>query len=398
MPTLQKSTRIRENYISFGCDPELFFTDSKGKVIGAEKVIPKDGLEVRSRPRLYGASVPPIVINAKGVVLDGVQAELQPAPTACRANLANEIASTFWSLRERIQEMKDVRITFKSVVDVELAELESLSDQAKVFGCAPSFNLYDTNAHIPVDPRTYLKRSAGGHIHMGLGWPIYLAETSGAGTTYERKQIDQRQDLVHCMDILVGNTCVMLDREPLAAERRKVYGRAGEYRLPKHGLEYRTLSNFWLRAYPLFSLVLGLSRIATGIIATSTGDGYYTPAPEIRSELFETVKLDRLLDAINLNDANLARQNWDSFQPYLRKYLPNGVEGATYGTLTSGTLDKFTSFLDTVMEQGLETVFPEDPLDHWSNLPECHVGGWETFFNAFRPPTKVLVPDIQVQA
>jgi hypothetical protein len=42
--------------------------------------------------------------------------------------------------------------------------------------------------------------------------------------------------------------------------RRVFYGRAGEYRLPTYGIEYRVLSNFWLCAPPIAHLVLDLAR------------------------------------------------------------------------------------------------------------------------------------------
>ena len=44
--------------------------------------------------------------------------------------------------------------------------------------------------------------------------------------------------------------------------RRQFYGLAGEFRLPPHGLEYRTLSNFWLYHRSLAHLVFGVARAA----------------------------------------------------------------------------------------------------------------------------------------
>lgn len=40
---------------------------------------------------------------------------------------------------------------------------------------------------------------------------------------------------------------------------------AGEYRLPAHGVEWRTLSNAWLRAPQLMYLVVGTARAAFNI-------------------------------------------------------------------------------------------------------------------------------------
>jgi hypothetical protein len=44
----------------------------------------------------------------------------------------------------------------------------------------------------------------------------------------------------------------LLNEHPLA---RKLYGAAGRYRQPSYGVEYRTLSNFWLASPELVELV-----------------------------------------------------------------------------------------------------------------------------------------------
>ena len=103
-----------------------------------------------------------------------------------------------------------INFALMTMVEVDKAELDSLSEASRRLGCGPSLNAHDKTASINVDASTYLKRSAGGHIHLGgvHNYPYYTPD-----------------HLATLMDIIVGNTCVMIDRDPNAAERRKVYGR-----------------------------------------------------------------------------------------------------------------------------------------------------------------------------
>ena len=58
--------------ITFGCDPEFFFSSSKGEIIGSEKIINREtGLQQEDR---FGN-------NCSKFTVDGVQAELNPSPS-----------------------------------------------------------------------------------------------------------------------------------------------------------------------------------------------------------------------------------------------------------------------------------------------------------------------------
>lgn len=346
--------------ITYGCDPEFFFSKG-GQVVGAEKVLTSPILSDR-----YGdATTAPIARDASAFVIDGVQVELNPRPHTCRANLGAEIGAAFRALRIHLLKMGDVTATFSAVVEVGKEELDSLSDKAKVFGCAPSLNAYDKGATVGVDATTYLKRSAGGHIHMGL--------------TNMPELMQERKRLVPLLDILLGHTFVLIDRDPEAIERRKVYGRAGEFREPAHGLEYRTLSNAWLRAYPLMSLAMAMARIASGVLYTTI-----YPSPSMRwdaeGELLKLVDLEKVREAINTNDLRLAKENFVGVEAFLRSCYQTGMG------LPACHMAHFHNFLAALDEKGLEGVFPEDPLTHWCGMINGHGRGWESFVSTFNAP------------
>ena len=372
MVEIAKNENVIYHTVVLGCDPELFFEDSKGRIVGAEKVIPETGLSSvgNGLPASYQEWG-----SDKALILDGVQIELNPAPSHCRANLGNSIQASFRTLRKHLAGMNEIRASFKTVVEVDKEELQSLSDKAKILGCAPSNNLYDKNASISVDPTIYRKRSAGGHIHIGLKSAIYNLS----------HLMDHREELVPLLDTLVGLPSVLIDRDPEAVERRKVYGRAGEYRLPDHGLEYRTLSNYWLRSYQLFSFVMGMTRLAVCVLGTkyindAPGDGTYWPRPtgkmwDAPSRLLEKVDLELVREAINKNDLVLAKR---AFTP-VKEFIKDHVRGI-YSGLQSTDIANFEFFCQKVEEEGIEFWFPQDPIEHWSNMPEGHhYTGWESF-------------------
>ena len=332
--------------VTFGCDPEAFFTKG-GRIVGSEKVLPEKGI----LQRRSGYS------QQTGVVLDGVQFELHTLPSQSPVGVGQELATAFKLLKRHLATLPDIEVCFIPTVTVEREELATLSERARVLGCAPSRNLYNIPA-ISVDGADFPQRSAGGHIQLGLGVPVYHRYNS---------EIDNREDLVALMDVLVGNTCVLLDRDPLASARRKNYGRPGEYRLPPHGLEYRTLSNFWLAAQPLTCFVMEMSHLAVSILSTALREGN-----KIDERLMSRVNLKKIVSAIMENDFQLAEENFTAVREFITEVKPGPGMG-----LTAETLPAFDRFVAGVQEKGLKHFFPEDPVEHWCR-PNEHKG-WGTF-------------------
>lgn len=360
--------------VYMGCDPEFFFS-KKGEVVGAERVLSKDGIiydqkKARAEGRYtYDGGIYTDRPNSK-IVIDGVQAELNPRYNACRANLGNEIGACFRELYEQIRGDKNLNVDFTPVVEISKKELESLSIKSRVFGCAPSMNIHTASkSKISVDPSVYRFRSAGGHIHLGL------FEDRNSYDLKKKLEINKilmetfnPNRLVPILDIILGNTCVLIDRNELAKERRKVYGKAGEYRLPPYGLEYRTLSNFWLQSYQLMSFVMGLARM-----------GYLIVFNTLRSEtdhyekyILNLVNEDEITEAINNNDFDLAYSNFKKIE----KVLVEIGDSCNYKyPINSFTIKEFHHFI----KKGVNYWFKTNPLEHWMKLPEGHETGWEAF-------------------
>lgn len=355
MPIAKK---IPTGFITFGCDPEMFFAKKsapgrKARIIGAEKVLPKDGIGTQSK-----------------VIIDGIQAELNPSARSCRQQLAGQIKDCFLSLNEKMKTQKGLSIDFSSTVNITKGEMNKLSAEAKKFGCAPSKNAHDPVNEISIkDAETYMKRSAGGHIHIGR----YAEHDTHPPYKQMNDAIMNPEVLVPILDILVGNTCVLLDRDPGNKERRKVYGKAGEYRTPKHGLEYRTLSNFWLKSYTLMSFVMGMTRQAVSFVA------YSTPENDVVAKLRAAVNIEDIRDAINTNNFDLALRNFQKIAPIIEEYtlLPGSTGSMSTPALHARNMHMFMHFVS----KGINHWFPEEPMQHWLTLSMGSAHGWESFLD-----------------
>jgi len=390
--------------VMLGCDPEFFFAKNN-EICGSEKILPKNGLSSGS----YGK-----------VIIDGVQAELNPAPNPCREVLASNIKRCFQNVNENL---KGSKVVFDEVVKVSKEEMNSLSKESKTFGCAPSLNLYaGEKSKIKVNPEIYKYRSAGGHIHLGFfSGVIYggerfeyyyfskfvrLNNKTLKGISihdlndfdkikndlnkfyYERHKksvqgglkptvnseiqvFQEYEKLIYLLDIIVGNTSVLLDRNPLSTERRKVYGRAGEFRLTNYGVEYRVLSNFWLKSYTIFSLVFALARFSVCLLIQDKingDDAFY-------DSIIKAVNPDLIEKAINENDFDLAMKNYLKIEKLVCKMVD-------LNDYCFPINNRYTNCFLQLVEKGIPHYFKKDILTHWIYLNEGEENrrmGWESF-------------------
>ena len=107
---------------------------------------------------------------------------------------------------------------------------DELADPAhSVAGCSPSKNIYTSRSHaIRYNSN---ERFGGLHVNVDI-----------EGTE------EQKLHLVSLMDKSLGLMSVLSSNDVDAEQRRReLYGRAGEYRLPPFGVEYRTLPSSFSR-------------------------------------------------------------------------------------------------------------------------------------------------------
>lgn len=293
-----------------GSDPELFFVKD-GEVVPSNLVVPAEG--------------------SNRVIRDGFQGELNPLGNSCRQTAGSNLAFAF---------LEAVRLARAVGAEVSMRVGHVIGDDAwsktplmmRRFGCNPTLNSSETNPKRVTGLRERF-RAAGGHIHVGYT---------------KTKLMSDINKIVEVMNIVVGNTCVLVDRDPDNARRRINYGRAGEYREKPYGLEYRVLSNFWLKSYTLWSMASILVRNSLAIHNAGLSD-----------ELISRFDIKKVRQAINENDFELARENFLILSDFLKEHNAFG------NGLSAGRVDKFYRWATSV-----------DPLSRWSTLEQT-IDSWE---------------------
>lgn len=205
----------------FGCDPELFVKNKEGVYVSAEGLIP-------------GTKAEPFKVNRGAVQVDGMAAEFNIDPVDNFADWNQNIATVLSQLQAMLPD--GFTLDYAPAVRFDKEVFDSSPDIAKELGCTPDFNAWTGSVNpppeLPDDP--YL-RTASGHIH--IGW------TEGEDVTNLQHLINC-QDLVKQFDWYLGAWSCTQDTNP---ERRKLYGQAGACRYKDYGVEYRVLSNFWIK-------------------------------------------------------------------------------------------------------------------------------------------------------
>lgn len=209
-----------------GADPEMFVADGSG-------IIPGVGL-------IGGSKNEPLPVKDGAVQEDNVLAEFNIKPANSEDEFVSHIHSVVSQLAARIAPMT-LRVASSHLFDSQV--LKDAGPQAMEFGCEPDYNAWTTGVNRSPNPDSNL-RTAGGHVHVSFdnGGDEYAAFKVGA-----------------MMDYYLGIPSVLLDDDN---ERRKMYGSAGAIRPKDYGVEYRTLSNFWLNSERMMRWVYRNSKLA----------------------------------------------------------------------------------------------------------------------------------------
>jgi hypothetical protein len=178
--------------------------------------------------------------------------------------------------------------------------------KARVFGCDPDFNSW-TLAMNQMDAAATMSnfRSAGGHFHIGK-----RAETA--------EMLDNpygKVEVVKMMDVFLGIPGVLLDPDPTAPARRRLYGGAGAHRPKPYGVEYRALGNFWVRSPALAELVYALADVAVKL--TQAGES---------QKIIESIGVEEVQSIVNgSNTKKAAKVVGKTLSRYLSKEMVNNI-------------------------------------------------------------------------
>lgn len=266
-----------------GSDPEIFVEHGDGSIFPAWEFLPsEEEADIVAKQWLLtpydggglSQSVWAIPDNVNcprktKAYWDGVQAEMAPWAKNC-------LEAHHCATREGLKSILDAarakdplaKFTLRNVVELPDDLLKSATAAHINFRCTESYNVYGDEGEAIADARLYKYRASGGHLHLG---PPRNLTAPGI------------EQAVRGFDAILGVAGVSLAAGIDNPERRRTYGRAGEFRLPAHGIEYRVLSNFWLSHPAIAHLVFDLARVTLRF----TQSGFYSigwlaPEQEVR--------------------------------------------------------------------------------------------------------------------
>lgn len=213
MQVKQFVAALHPRYHDFvGADPEIFAFSKDGELIPAFEFLRSK----REDPATYW---------------DGYQAEFTIEAGTCLDRMTGYFRDRLTRLDSALKaRFKGARLGLLNTVEVPAERLATDRDEVVAFGCSPSKNIYEKVIFPDVDPRKVPFRSAGGHMHF----------------SYKELNGVKIPDVIRELDRILGVISVSMFRYYDTPQRRGLYGRAGEYRTPSYGFEYRVLSNAWL--------------------------------------------------------------------------------------------------------------------------------------------------------
>ena len=236
-----------------GSDPEVFLQDATGKPISSIGYINADKWNPLQIPDME-----------KGYTLqeDNVTLEYGIPPAANAEEFIHHINAVMEKSKEWIP-----GLSFSNLSCIIFPEDQMVHPAAHIFGCEPDFNAWTKDVNPAPQPPHPFMRSAGGHVHV------------------ETKK--EPLAVVRAMDLFLSVPAVFMDEGVM---RKKLYGKAGACRPKPYGVEYRSLSNFWIFKNELIRWVWTNTERALEAVDT----------------IDVLAEQDNILKAVNENDKDVA--------------------------------------------------------------------------------------------
>jgi len=250
--------------VTIGADPEFFIEDKYGNLRSAIDYIggTKDRPRSLRRPGF-------------AVLEDNVAVEFNIPPATSEQEF---IKSIQWSKKEIKKLLDKMQFRFNTQAAVLFPAMELADPRTRTFGCEPDFNAWKMGQR---NPKPHAKnqrlRSCGGHIHVGYSNALDISKIN----------------LVKLMDLYLGVPSVLMDED---VDRRELYGKAGTFRPTAYGVEYRTLSNFWI--FDPQKIRWAYRETHRAIRQAATADNTY----------LRQLESSKIADCINTSNIDLALQ------------------------------------------------------------------------------------------
>jgi hypothetical protein len=221
-----------------GCDPEVF--------------VKRNGTFQSAFGLIKGDKKNPQPVRNGAVQVDGMALEFNTAPASTEDEFALYVQDVFEQMKLMVPEYEVVAVPVAHFTDEYMKEQPA---EALELGCDPDFNAWTGMANVKPNAERPM-RTASGHVHIGWGENI----------AHDLKHESMCRAAVKQMDFFLGLPSLAYDNDKL---RREMYGKSGCFRPKSYGVEYRTLSNAWLKNESLMRWVFrnaqaGMQRLVNG--------------------------------------------------------------------------------------------------------------------------------------
>jgi len=263
---------MSEPRFTIGTDPEFFLINKEGRVISAI-------------PHIPGTKHEPAPLPSGGTIQkDNVALEFATPPAKNRDDFVLKVGNAFRDIMIKIPEGHAIAVIPSAIFDDDQLDCP----EALEFGCDPDYNAWTVSINEKPEHPNKNFRSCGGHVHVG--------HVPGDGNEFLLDPYG-KIEVTKGMDCLHGIISVILDNSPESVERRKLYGGAGCHRPTPYGVEYRVLSNFWMKSPYLVMLVDSLTH---DVLRAIKG--------KVLEEIINTIGENEVQDIINKGLINEARR------------------------------------------------------------------------------------------
>lgn len=209
---------MRIEKFTVGADPELFIGNvESGEIVSAIGLIPGH----KGNPYK-----PDDMPEGFGLQTDNILAEFNIPPVIGRHDFVHHIEYMKNYIDSYVKKKKSNLGVF-CMSSSHVASKHLRSKQAQMIGCDRDLNAYTEEMNPKISQFPDNQRVSGLHIHCG----------------YPNPNIEDSIKLVKYFDMYIGLPSILIDTD---LERRRLYGKAGSFRVTPYGLEYRVLGGFMM--------------------------------------------------------------------------------------------------------------------------------------------------------
>jgi hypothetical protein len=218
--------------ILVGADPEVFMK--------------RDGVFRSAHGAVPGDKKNPFKVKCGAVQVDGMALEFNIDPAKNEKEFVTNLKTVMGVLQSMVP---DYELAAVPVANFDEEHMKAQPLEALELGCEPDFNAWEGGAVNPRPDGAVNFRTGAGHVHIGWGKDFDINDPD---------HLEACQMVVKQLDYYLGLGSLVYDEE--GAKRRVMYGAAGAYRPKSYGVEYRVLSNAWLKSEELMSWVFRMTK------------------------------------------------------------------------------------------------------------------------------------------